>query len=229
VVEDEQRTAALPRKRLSEHGYKVGVVTGGQTRFRVPDSVTDRPSGFDAGADDYLARPFSLDQLLHRIQGLTRRATEDEGASHLQVADLRLDLAKLRAWRGHVELELSAKEFDLLRLLMSHPGEVLTRDHILEHVWDYTYGGGSNVVDQYVSVPALIPEGRTDIVPHSPPALNRRSILHGIRSERHTGGMRGRRGMRHQTIHPEQGGSWRYAAHRRARHLDHDHPSRRET
>lgn len=113
------------------------------------DAVEDRVRGLDAGADDYLVKPFSFAELSARIRALIRRGGV-ERPSELRVADLRLDPATRRAWRGPVELDLSAKEFALLELFLRHPGQVLTRTRILEHVWDFAYAGVSNVVDQYV-------------------------------------------------------------------------------
>jgi two-component system OmpR family response regulator len=113
------------------------------------DAIEDRVRGLDVGADDYLVKPFSFDELSARVRALIRRGAV-ERPSELRVADLRLDPAARRAWRGEVELDLSTKEYALLRLFLSHPGQVLTRTQILEHVWDYAYDGGSNVVDQYV-------------------------------------------------------------------------------
>jgi two-component system OmpR family response regulator len=114
------------------------------------DAVADRVRGLDAGADDYLTKPFSFAELSARIRALIRRGGR-ERPSQLAVGDLGLDPATRRAWRGPVELELSPKEFALLELFLRHPGEVLTRTRILEHVWDFAYDGGSNVVDQYVA------------------------------------------------------------------------------
>ncbi|MBO0875263.1 MAG: response regulator transcription factor [Pseudonocardia sp.] len=113
------------------------------------DAIPDRVTGLDVGADDYLVKPFSFDELSARVRALIRRGAV-ERPTELRVADLRLDPATRRAWRGRVELELSTKEFALLRLFLSHPGQVLTRTRIREHVWDYAYDGISNVVDQYV-------------------------------------------------------------------------------
>jgi two-component system, OmpR family, response regulator len=111
--------------------------------------VADRVRGLDVGADDYLAKPFSFAELAARLRALTRRAAEPRPAV-LTVGSLRLDPARRQAWRGDTELSLSAKEFSLLELLMRHPGEVLSRTRILEHVWDFAYDGVSNVVDQYM-------------------------------------------------------------------------------
>jgi two-component system, OmpR family, response regulator len=114
------------------------------------DGVDDRVRGLDAGADDYLAKPFSFAELSARVRALIRRGAI-ERPTELRVADLRLDPATRQAWRGDTELELSGKEFALLELFLRHPGEVLTRTRILEHVWDFAYDGSSNVVDAYVS------------------------------------------------------------------------------
>jgi two-component system, OmpR family, response regulator len=113
------------------------------------DAVDDRVSGLDAGADDYLTKPFSFAELLARLRALVRRAPVERPAI-LEVGDLRLDPATRRAWRGRAEIPLSAKEFALLETFMRRPGEVLSRYLLLEHCWDYTYENRSNVVDVYV-------------------------------------------------------------------------------
>jgi two-component system, OmpR family, response regulator len=114
------------------------------------DAVHDRVSGLEAGADDYLVKPFSFTELAARLRALTRRG-QPERPTVLTVGDLRLDPASRRAWRGEDELDLSAKEFALLELFLRHPGEVLTRTKMLDQVWDYAYDGVSNVVDQYIA------------------------------------------------------------------------------
>ena len=114
------------------------------------DGVTDRVRGLDAGADDYLVKPFSLLELAARLRALARR----DGRSRppvLAEGDLRLDPASKQAWRAGTELHLSPKEYSLLEFFLRHPGEVLTRSAIIEAVWDFAYDGGSNVVDQYVN------------------------------------------------------------------------------
>jgi DNA-binding response OmpR family regulator len=98
------------------------------------DAVADRVAGLDAGADDYLVKPFAFSELVARVRALARRGHEQ--GSTLQVGDLVLDLAARRAWRSGVELELTPREFSLLRYFAHHPGEVLSAEDLLEHVWD---------------------------------------------------------------------------------------------
>jgi two-component system, OmpR family, response regulator len=114
------------------------------------DGVTDRVRGLDAGADDYLVKPFSLMELAARLRALARR-TGRVRPPVLAEGDLRLDPAAKRVWRAGTELHLSAKEYSLLEFFLRHPGRVLTRSQIIEAVWDFAYDGGSNVVDQYVN------------------------------------------------------------------------------
>jgi len=113
------------------------------------DGVEDRVAGLDAGADDYLPKPFSFAELLARLRALMRRGAA-ERPTVLEVGDLRLDPATHQVWRGDAEVELSGKEFALLETFMRRPGQVLTRDQLLEHAWDYGYENRSNVVDVYV-------------------------------------------------------------------------------
>src|SRR5688572_16912028 len=109
------------------------------------DAVEDRVAGLDAGADDYLRKPFSFAELLARLRALARRGAAERPAV-LAVGDLRLDPAARQAWRGDTEVRLSAKEFALLETFMRRPGQVLTRLQLLEHAWDMGYEARSNVV-----------------------------------------------------------------------------------
>jgi two-component system OmpR family response regulator len=113
------------------------------------DGVQDRVAGLDAGADDYLTKPFSFAELLARLRALVRRGGV-ERPTEVCVGSLRLDPAARRAWRGEHELSLSPKEFALLETFMRRPGQVLTRVQLLEHAWDFAYENRSNVVDVYV-------------------------------------------------------------------------------
>jgi two-component system, OmpR family, response regulator len=113
------------------------------------DAVEDRVAGLDAGADDYLSKPFSFAELLARIRALVRRGGAERPVA-IEVGDLKLDPATREVWRGRTEVKLSAKEFALLEAFMRRPGLVLSRLQLLEHAWDYAYENRSNVVDVYI-------------------------------------------------------------------------------
>lgn len=114
------------------------------------DAISDRVAGLDAGADDYLVKPFAFDELLARIRALLRRASPPEADAPLEFADLVLDPTTRQARRGEREIELTAKEYDVLELFMRHPRQVLTRDIIYDRIWGYDFGGESNIIEVYV-------------------------------------------------------------------------------
>jgi two-component system OmpR family response regulator len=113
------------------------------------DAVADRIRGLDVGADDYLTKPFSLDELYARLRAVTRREPAERPVT-LQVRDLIIDPVTRMVTRGGVEIVLSPKEYTLLGEFMRHPGVVLSRTHLIEHVWDFAYDGTSNIVDAYI-------------------------------------------------------------------------------
>lgn len=113
------------------------------------DKVEDRIRGLDVGADDYLVKPFSFDEMLARVRALLRRRPRERPAI-LEFDDVALDPAGHTVSRAGKDVELTAREFALLRFMMEHPTEVLTRTRLLEHVWDENYCGPGNLVDVYV-------------------------------------------------------------------------------
>lgn len=113
------------------------------------DTLQDRVQGLDSGADDYMVKPFELDELLARLRALLRR-TQPERVPQLTFADLTLDTSTRQASRHGRVISLTAKEYDLLELFMRHPRQVLTREMIFDRVWGYDFGGESNVLDVYI-------------------------------------------------------------------------------
>ena len=129
---------------LRQHGVWTPVLM-----LTARDAVEDRIAGLDAGADDYLVKPFAFAELLARLRALARRGAVERPAV-LEAGDLRLDPASRTVRRGEERIELSAREFALLETFMRRPGQVLSRYQLLEHVWDFDYEQRSNVVDVYV-------------------------------------------------------------------------------
>jgi DNA-binding response OmpR family regulator len=115
------------------------------------DAVEDRVRGLDAGADDYLPKPFAFQEMLARLRALGRRRVQARDPDEIQSADLTLDLRRRRAARGGRTIDLSPKEFALLEFLLRNQGRVVTRTQILDHVWGYDYSPDSNLVDVYVT------------------------------------------------------------------------------
>jgi two-component system copper resistance phosphate regulon response regulator CusR len=135
-------------KRIREKGFDRPVLM-----LTALGTTEDKISGFDAGADDYLVKPFEFAELLARIKVLTRRSTSPvRSPALLKVADLELDLDKKVARRGGKLIELTAKEFNLLEYLMRNEGKVLSRADIAEKVWEITFDTGTNVVDVYINI-----------------------------------------------------------------------------
>ena len=131
-------------RRLRQTGDRVPIIL-----LTAKDEVSDRVTGLDAGADDYVIKPFSIEELLARIRASLRRDSEED-VDLLQFSDLSLNRSTREVFRGKRLIELTAKEFDLLEYLIAHPRQVLTRDQILERVWGYDFMGDSNIIEVYV-------------------------------------------------------------------------------
>jgi DNA-binding response OmpR family regulator len=131
-------------RRLRTTGNKVPIIL-----LTAKDEVSDRVAGLDAGADDYVVKPFSVEELLARVRAHLRR-TQEEDADTLIFEDLSLNRRTREVFRGSRAIELTAKEFDLLEYLMTYPRQVITRDRILEQVWGYDFMGDSNIIEVYI-------------------------------------------------------------------------------
>jgi two-component system response regulator MprA len=132
-------------KRLRDAGDRTPVLM-----LTARDTVDDRVAGLDAGADDYLVKPFALKELKARLRALMRRAADNGGSEKLRFADLELDAVAWEVHRGGRRLELSRTEFNLLALFLEHPRQVLSRSQIFERVWGYDFGSSSNSLGVYM-------------------------------------------------------------------------------
>jgi DNA-binding response OmpR family regulator len=131
-------------RRLRATGSKIPIIL-----LTAKDEVSDRVAGLDAGADDYVVKPFSIEELLARIRAHLRRVQEDN-SDILQFEDLKLNRRTREVFRGERTIDLTAKEFDLLDYLMSYPRQVFSREQILEKVWGYDFIGDSNIIEVYI-------------------------------------------------------------------------------
>jgi DNA-binding response OmpR family regulator len=143
-------------RRLRATGNKIPIIL-----LTAKDEVSDRVAGLDAGADDYVVKPFSIEELLARIRAHLRR-TNEPNSDLLQFEDLSLNRSTREVFRGQRSIELTAKEFDLLEYLLNHPRQVLTRDQILEKVWGYDFMGDSNIIEVYIRYLRLKLEENTE-------------------------------------------------------------------
>jgi DNA-binding response OmpR family regulator len=150
--------------RLRKTGIEVPIIM-----LTAKDEISDRVAGLNAGADDYVTKPFSIEELLARVKARLRR-THPEETKMLVFEDLTLNLLTREVYRNNQLIELTAKEFDLLELLLRHPRQVLTRDRILEQVWGYDFMGESNIIEVYIRALRLKLE-----------ANNPKRLLHTVR------------------------------------------------
>ena len=132
-------------RRLRATGNKIPIIL-----LTAKDEVSSRVEGLDAGADDYVVKPFSIEELLARIRAHLRHRNEENNRHILKFEDLSLNNQTRQVFRGQRAIELTVKEFDLLEYLMSNPRQVFTRDQILEKVWGYDFIGDSNVIEVYI-------------------------------------------------------------------------------
>lgn len=151
-------------RRLRSTGNKVPIIF-----LTARDEISDRVAGLDAGANDYVVKPFSIEELLARIRAHLRQIQIDD-ANVLKFQDLKLDRLTRQVFRGPRSIELTAKEFDLLEYLLSNPRQVFTRDQILEKVWGYDFMGDSNIIEVYIRYLRLKLEDQ-----------NEKRLLHTIR------------------------------------------------
>lgn len=148
------------QRRLNEAGRRVPVVF-----LTARDAVEDRVRGLTIGGDDYLTKPFSLDELVARIRSVLRRTSDAEGTGPIVVDDLELDETTHEVIRGGEVIELTPTEFKLLRFLMRNPRRVLSKAQILDHVWEYDFGGDGNIVETYISyLRRKVDQGRPKLI-----------------------------------------------------------------
>ena len=137
-------------RRIRERGFDTAILF-----LTAKDDVQDKVGALKAGGDDYVTKPFSLAEVVARVEAILRRAGassgKDPAGEVLEFADVRLDEARHEVFRGDTELELTATEFALLRFFLLNPRRVLSKGQILQNVWQYDFGGNSNVVETYVS------------------------------------------------------------------------------
>jgi DNA-binding response OmpR family regulator len=132
-------------RRLRDAGLQTPILM-----LTAKDAIPDRVAGLEAGADDYLGKPFAFEELLARVRALGRRKAPIESDAPLTFEDLTLNPSTRMAKRGERGIELTAKEYDLLELFMRHPNQVLTRDQIYDRIWGYDFGGESNIIEVYI-------------------------------------------------------------------------------
>jgi len=148
------------QRRLTESGRRIPVVF-----LTAKDAVEDRVRGLTIGGDDYLTKPFSLEELVARIRAVLRRSHETTRSGQLVLDDLALDEETYEVYRGDELIELTPTEFKLLRYFMRNPRRVLSKAQILDHVWEYDFGGDGNIVETYVSyLRRKVDAGRTPLI-----------------------------------------------------------------